>query len=70
MENMGNGVWQLNANLVIEEGVTLNLTTASGMMELKLRSEVTDYVYLQTTSGIINIDGIKIYAWDGDWWKL
>ncbi|MGB0387335.1 MAG: right-handed parallel beta-helix repeat-containing protein [Ardenticatenaceae bacterium] len=79
LEDLGNGVWQLNANLRIERDVTLNLTPSSGVRELRLRSqnpthEVNDlqrkvidhssFVYLRTHNGIINIDGVKVYSWD------
>ena len=39
LESQGNGVWQLNANLLIERGVTLMLTNAAGVREFKLRSQ-------------------------------
>jgi len=34
----GNGLWYLDVNLVIGEGVTLNLSPATGVSELRLRS--------------------------------
>ena len=39
LQNLGNGVWQLNASLFIDTGVTLNLSPQSGVSELRLRSE-------------------------------
>lgn len=39
--NVGNGVWRLNANLFIKDNVTLNLTAASGVTELQLRSQAS-----------------------------
>ncbi|MEP7188991.1 MAG: right-handed parallel beta-helix repeat-containing protein, partial [Roseiflexaceae bacterium] len=39
LESHENGVWQLNANLLIDRGVTLNLTDAAGVRELRLRSQ-------------------------------
>jgi len=39
LQNLGNGIWQLNANLFIDTGVTLNLGPQSGSSELRLRSE-------------------------------
>jgi parallel beta-helix repeat protein len=39
LEAQGNGVWLLNANLLIDRGVTLNLTNAAGVRELRLRSQ-------------------------------
>lgn len=91
LENLGNGVWRLNANLFIDAGVTLALGPQSGSSELQMRSEalvqaagaaaaqiVTEpdgqqavmaidyrsFVYLITHNGTINLDGIKVYAWD------
>ncbi|MCX6050653.1 MAG: right-handed parallel beta-helix repeat-containing protein [Chloroflexi bacterium] len=39
LQNLGNGVWLLNANLFIDAGVTLNLGPQSGSSELRMRSE-------------------------------
>ncbi|CAN5631989.1 hypothetical protein BH10CHL1_BH10CHL1_44190 [soil metagenome] len=39
LQNLGNGVWLLNANLFIDAGVTLNLGVQSGANELRMRSE-------------------------------
>ena len=39
LQNQGNGVWQLNANLLIGQSVTLSLTTQSGVNTLHLRSQ-------------------------------
>ena len=78
LEDLGNGVWQLNANLRIQREVTLNLTSSSGVRELRLRSEnpineeeadkqeieYSSFVSLRTDNGTINIDGVKIYSWD------
>ncbi|WP_161668805.1 right-handed parallel beta-helix repeat-containing protein [Kallotenue papyrolyticum] len=79
VQDLGNGVWQLNANLVIEREVTLNLTASSGVRELRLRSQPTPidgpscsgelcryrtFVYLRTNSGTINIEGVRVISWD------
>jgi parallel beta-helix repeat protein len=62
LESQGNGVWQLNANLLIDRGVTLNLTEAAGVHELKLRSQANTPVIsapqLNTSAG----DGGYNYA--------
>src|SRR5689334_20441896 len=42
VEEQGSGVWQLNANLQIDRGVTLDLGSATGVSELKLRSQASD----------------------------
>lgn len=39
VQNLNNGVWRLNANLFIKDGVTLNVTSASTVNELQLRSQ-------------------------------
>jgi parallel beta-helix repeat protein len=39
LADLGGGVWLLNANLFIDTGVTLNIGPASGVNELRLRSE-------------------------------
>jgi hypothetical protein len=79
LEDQGGGIWQLNANLQIGPGVTLNLTSGAGLSQLQLRSEgnatppaagerlAIDYqsfVYLRTVNGTINIDGVKISSWN------
>jgi parallel beta-helix repeat protein len=77
LENQGGGVWQLNASLFLNRGVTLSLTgdTASW---LKLRSQADNIVLaageanynyqsfaaLRTYGGAILIDGVRITSWD------
>jgi parallel beta-helix repeat protein len=39
LQELGAGIWLLNANLFIDTGVTLNLGPANGVNELRLRSE-------------------------------
>jgi parallel beta-helix repeat protein len=77
--DLGNGKWRLNANLSIDVGVTLNLSPATGVSELQLRSDSNGlvqaaeaeasinyktFVYLRALNGTINIDSVKIYSWD------
>ena len=73
LENLGNGVWRLNANLKLEREVVLDISPASGVNELQLRSaanpisgtvDYSGFVYIRTHDGIINIDSVKIYGWD------
>jgi parallel beta-helix repeat protein len=76
LEDHGDGVWQLNANLLIEKGVTLTLRGDAGVRELRLRSEssttaatpgsydYSSFVYLRTDNGVISIDGVRIHSWD------
>lgn len=72
LQNSGT-VWQLNANLKLETGVTLNLTPEDSVTELRLRSDASPisgtisyagFVYIRTHNGTININGIKVYGWD------
>lgn len=42
--NEGGGIWQLNVNLIIGNGVTLNLSPATGVTELRLRSDTNRVV--------------------------
>ena len=39
IDNLGNGIWRLNANLFIKDGVTLNITKNISVAELQLRSQ-------------------------------
>lgn len=76
LEDLGGGVWQLNANLLIERGVTLNVSSTAGVRELRLRSEqrtgnvvtarydYSSFVYLRTNNGTITIDGVRVHSWD------
>lgn len=45
--NRGNGLWYLDVNLIIGDGVTLNLSPAMGVSELQLRSGSNRTVTLQ-----------------------
>jgi parallel beta-helix repeat protein len=80
LENQGNGVWQANASLLFNRGVTLTLTRGT-VTWLKLRSQQTSisvaaagtkphsynydsFVSLRTYNGALKIDGVKISSWD------
>lgn len=57
-------IWHLKANLLIQNGVNLNLD--KGEVEwLKLESNSQKFVWLKTHNGVINIDGVKVTSWDG-----
>lgn len=74
LENKGDGVWQLNVNLLIERDVTLNLSSSTGVDELQLRSQksatatssydYSSFVYLRTNNGTITINDVWIHSWD------
>ncbi|KKS69745.1 MAG: Glycosyl transferase family 2 [Candidatus Daviesbacteria bacterium GW2011_GWA2_42_7] len=56
-------IWYLKANLLIQNGVNLNLD--KGEVEwLKLESNSNKFVWLKTHNGVINIDGVKVTSWD------
>jgi parallel beta-helix repeat protein len=61
---LGNGVWQLDVNLVILDNARLDLTAASGVKELRLTSRPDASFNIISRGGWINIDGIKVYSWD------
>jgi parallel beta-helix repeat protein len=78
IENQGSGVWQTNASLFVNRGVTLTLTTDTASW-LKLRSQDTNitlagdenatynyksFVTLRTYNGVIKIDGARVTSWD------
>src|SRR5262249_16640826 len=78
LENQGNGVWQANASLFLNRGVTLRLTPDT-VTWLKLRSRATairrapavdgrynynSFVTLRTYNGAIVIDGVRVTSWD------
>lgn len=77
LENQGNGVWQLNASVMIRRNIKLELTSAE-LTWLKLRSQANDitlaadqanynyksFVTLRTHDGQILIDGITITSWN------
>lgn len=79
LDNQGGGVWQANASLFINRGVTLQITKASGVSWLKLRSQGGDislsaggegnynyqsFTHIRTNNGNLLIDGVKITSWD------
>lgn len=55
LTDLGNGLWRLNANLWIDQGVTLTLSPATGVHELQLRSDSNGGV---TSSAADEIDSI------------
>ncbi|WP_128375990.1 right-handed parallel beta-helix repeat-containing protein [Streptomyces cavernae] len=71
LTEMDDGVWQLNANLVIQNGATLELhgSAAGGSVDtLRLRSLATsaaaDVVSITAQYGTIDIDSTVITSWD------
>ena len=77
LEDLGNGTWQLNANLLLGIGVRLDLSPDTGVQVLRLRSQASaggqvnaaaldysSFVYLRSYNGEINIDNVQIFSWD------
>ncbi|MCE7986563.1 MAG: right-handed parallel beta-helix repeat-containing protein [Caldilinea sp. CFX5] len=64
IQSLGNGVWQLDVNLVILDNARLDLTGASGVKELRMTSRPDASFNIIARGGWINIDGIKVYSWD------
>lgn len=57
--NLGNGLWRLNANLWIDQGVTLSLSPQSGVNELQLRSDSNGTVTSSALDQIESLDAIS-----------
>jgi parallel beta-helix repeat protein len=66
--DQGDGVWEMNVSVRIRTGVTLNMV-APAVTWLRLRSESRtatsgSFVVLDTYSGRLFFDGIKVSSWD------
>lgn len=77
LQELPNQTWLLNANILLEIGVTLNLSPDTGVQELRLRSQASasgqaraanidynSFVYLRAHGANINIDNMKVFSWD------
>lgn len=64
LQALGNGVWQLDVNLVIQENARLDITDASGVQELRLTSRPEAAYTIIARGGWLNIDGAKVFSWD------
>jgi parallel beta-helix repeat protein len=79
LDNQGGGIWQANASLFLNRGVTLTLTldTAKWLKLRSQRSNITlanasagdqynynSFVTLRTYGGAILIDGTRVTSWD------
>ncbi|MCE7983623.1 MAG: hypothetical protein DYG89_20815 [Caldilinea sp. CFX5] len=74
LQELPNQVWLLNANLLVDFGVVLNLSPAAGVQELRLRSQASatrqaaidysSFVYIRTDDSDLNIDNAKVFSWD------
>lgn len=57
--DLGNGLWRLNTNLWIDQGVTLTLSPQAGVRELQLRSDSNGGVASSAADGIDSIAAIN-----------
>lgn len=64
LQSLGNGVWQLDVNLVIQDNARLEITSASGVKELRLTSRPNAAYTIIAKGGWLTIDGVKVYSWD------
>ncbi len=60
LDSLGNNQWQLNGNLLIGEGVSLTLSPATGVNELRLRSDSNGGV---ASSSVDEIDSIAAISY-------
>jgi parallel beta-helix repeat protein len=61
-----NGVWQLNARILVQSTARLEIT-AGGVNELRLNSAVGSIVYIQVVrGGQLLIDGVKVVSWENN----
>ena len=62
------GIWEINSDLIIQGGATLNLT-APDVKEVRLQSlpsgAVKDVSAITAQYGNINVDGVKVTSWNG-----
>jgi mannuronan 5-epimerase len=62
-------VWQLDADLVLQNGATLNLAAAGDVTELRLQSLPSglqnEVAALTAQYGTLNLTGVKVTSWNG-----
>lgn len=64
LENLGQGMWLLHANLLVGEAATLQITGGSGAAALRLRSDETGFVYLRTNDGVLVLGETAVSSWN------
>nr|MBA3907761.1 right-handed parallel beta-helix repeat-containing protein [Pseudonocardiales bacterium] len=66
---VGTGIWELNADLVLQNGATLTLDAASGVKELRLQSlpsgKLSDVSAITAQYGQIAVRGVRVTSWNG-----
>lgn len=67
LTNLGNGVWLLKANVVIEQNTRLEITGAEAS-ELRLESILVgttkQFVKMVARGGHIDINGVRVHSWN------
>ena len=64
LENLGQGVWLLHANLLVGEATTLQITGGNGVAALRLRSDEAGFVYLRTNDGVLLLGETAVSSWN------
>jgi parallel beta-helix repeat protein len=64
LDDLGNGRWQLEVTLVIEDNAEVVISRADGVEELRLISRPEASYNLISRGGTLRIDGVRVYAWD------
>ncbi len=64
IRDVGNGIWEIAVQIDVEDNAQLDLTSSSGVHEVRLISRPEASYNLISDGGTINIDGIKLYSWD------
>jgi mannuronan 5-epimerase len=63
------GIWELNADLVVQNGATLTLDAAAGVKELRLQSlpagRQSDVSAITAQYGQIAMKGVRVMSWNG-----
>lgn len=64
LQDLGQGVWLLHANLLVGEAATLEIMGGSGTAALRLRSDETGFVYLRTNDGVLRLGETAVSSWN------
>lgn len=64
LQEVSAGIWEIAVYIDIEDNAQLNLTSSTGVQEVRLISRPEASYNLISDGGTINIDGIKLYSWD------
>ncbi|MEZ4861833.1 MAG: right-handed parallel beta-helix repeat-containing protein [Caldilineaceae bacterium] len=64
LHDLGNGLWELEVTLLIEDNAHLEISSASGVKALRLISRPDVTYNIIAKGGSLTIDGVTVYAWD------